>query len=284
MASSIDGDKAADAVVQICKDFINCESAGLADQTLHFHFKYIGLSDVSFAHGLTQALYTGSFLYADASTPSNFSAFCFFESSPVEALKMEEHSLLLHLIATQGQGKSLADIKALAKQTVKVPSSFDVLTNQLGFWVGAFQIFFGANSVSTMKMKKLTKNVQEREVRLKGKIALKEELATAFLFAVDQCCQMWLDECLSADDRLEVNDSNLFFNDIINKILLGEYNVDLLKTFNFNTRKNERHDKNEFDGAANKKKHKSETKKERISNKDQHPDFKMRAGESWKDT
>eukprot|EP00957_Ditylum_brightwellii_P206786 15350001-Ditylum_brightwellii.AAC.1 len=180
MASSTYGDKSADAVVQPCKGFLNCESAGLADQTLRFHFKDIGLGNMSFAHGLTQALYTGSFLYANARTTSNFSAFCFFESSPVEAMKMEEHSLILHLIATQGQGKSLADIKVSAKQTVKAPSSFDTLNNQLGFWAGAFQIFFGAKSVGTMKMKKLIEKVQEQKVCLKGKIALKEELATAF--------------------------------------------------------------------------------------------------------
>eukprot|EP00957_Ditylum_brightwellii_P190265 14482835-Ditylum_brightwellii.AAC.1 len=212
MVSSTDGDKAADTMVQTCKDFMNCESAGLANQTLCFHFKDIGLNDVSFAHGLTQALYTGSFLYVDVSTPSNFSAFCFFESFLMEVMKMEERSPILHLIATQGQGKSLADIKASAKHTVKVPSSFDALTNQLDFWVGAFQIFFGTNSVGTMKMKKLIE-------------------------------KMWLDKCLSADDRLEVDDSNLFFNNIINKILLGEYNVDLLTAFNFDARENERDDK-----------------------------------------
>eukprot|EP00957_Ditylum_brightwellii_P096324 7336472-Ditylum_brightwellii.AAC.1 len=111
-------------------------------------------------------------------------------------------------------------------------------------------------------MKKLIEKVQEQKVRLKGKIALKEELATAFLFSVDQHCQTWLDKCLSAEDRLEVDDSNLFFNNIINKILLGECNIDLPTTFNFDTRKNERDDKNNIDGTSNKKKHKSETKKE----------------------
>eukprot|EP00957_Ditylum_brightwellii_P175460 13358305-Ditylum_brightwellii.AAC.1 len=38
MTSSTDGDNAADNIVQTCKDFFNCKSAGLADQTLCFQF------------------------------------------------------------------------------------------------------------------------------------------------------------------------------------------------------------------------------------------------------
>eukprot|EP00957_Ditylum_brightwellii_P197368 15037078-Ditylum_brightwellii.AAC.1 len=62
---------------------------------------------------------------------------------------------------------------------------------------------------------------------LKAKITLGEELVAAFLFAVDQQCQMWIDKCLLVDDQSEVNNINLFFDDIINKISLSEYNINL---------------------------------------------------------
>eukprot|EP00957_Ditylum_brightwellii_P085733 6522869-Ditylum_brightwellii.AAC.1 len=91
-----------------------------------------------------------------------------------------------------------------------------------------------------IKMKKLIDKVQQRKVRLKAKISLQEELAAAFIFAKDQCCQMWLDEYLLVDNHSEVDNSNLNFNDIINKILLGEYSANLPKTFIFAIKKAQR--------------------------------------------
>eukprot|EP00957_Ditylum_brightwellii_P066451 5044740-Ditylum_brightwellii.AAC.1 len=171
---------------------------------------------------------------------------------------MNKRVLILHLIATQGQGKSLADIKASAKQTVKAPSSFDNLNKQLGFWGGAFQIFFGTKSVGTMNIEKLIEKVQERK--------------------------MWRDKCLLTDDCLEVDDSNLNFNTIINKIAFRVYSVNLSRTFNFETKKNPHKEHDDNDGLSNKKKSKKETKKKSITNRDQHFDFKMTEGESWKTT
>eukprot|EP00957_Ditylum_brightwellii_P210574 15365127-Ditylum_brightwellii.AAC.1 len=110
-------------------------------------------------------------------------------------------------------------------------------------------------------MKKLINKVQERKACLKAKIALHKELAVAFLFVVDQQCQLWLDECLSADDCSEVNNSSLDFNNIISKILLGEYNIDLLKTFISATKKTHCKDSNQKDSSKKKKSKKDQNKK-----------------------
>mmetsp|Transcript_18571 Transcript_18571/g.27396 ORF Transcript_18571/g.27396 Transcript_18571/m.27396 type:complete len:105 (+) Transcript_18571:12-326(+) len=95
---------------------------------------------------------------------------------------------------------------------------------------------------------------------------------------------MWRDKCLLTDDCLEVDDSNLNFNTIINKIAFRVYSVNLSRTFNFETKKNPHKEHDDNDGLSNKKKSKKETKKKSITNRDQHFDFKMTEGESWKTT
>jgi hypothetical protein len=62
--------------------FINCNNIGMAQHDLIHQFKDLGYMDVSYASGTTQALYMGEFLYADSSTPSNFTIFAFHEQEP----------------------------------------------------------------------------------------------------------------------------------------------------------------------------------------------------------
>eukprot|EP00957_Ditylum_brightwellii_P144619 11017105-Ditylum_brightwellii.AAC.1 len=110
-------------------------------------------------------------------------------------------------------------------------------------------------------MKKLTNKVQERKIHLKAKIALREELAAAFLFAV--------------------TNSVLNFNNIISKISLGEYNINLPKMFVSATKKTHCEDSNQ-DDSSKKKKAKKDQKKERAITEAQYRDFAVKEGESWK--
>ena len=56
MASSIDGDFAAESLVSSCNEFFNKENEALADQELCLLFEALGMSNVGFAHGLVQSL------------------------------------------------------------------------------------------------------------------------------------------------------------------------------------------------------------------------------------
>ena len=126
MASSTDGDRAAIDLVESCRAFMNSENTGMADQELNLQFEDLGQGDVGFTHGLVQNLHSGNFFYNDASTPSNFSAFSFYEQLPLQC-EQKSRYLMLHLIATQGQGKTVSEIKASARQEVKAPMDFNSL-------------------------------------------------------------------------------------------------------------------------------------------------------------
>eukprot|EP00957_Ditylum_brightwellii_P162053 12337962-Ditylum_brightwellii.AAC.1 len=57
MASATDCDGTPSNTAESCRLFFNCKNATLADQELHQQFEDMGLGDIGFAHGTTQALY-----------------------------------------------------------------------------------------------------------------------------------------------------------------------------------------------------------------------------------
>ena len=87
----------------------------MAQYELVHQFKELGFPDIGFAQGTAQALFVGDFLYADSSTPSNFAVFAFHEQTPLSASRQNVY-LICQLGQTQGQKKSLDEIKASLKQ------------------------------------------------------------------------------------------------------------------------------------------------------------------------
>ncbi len=94
-ASAEDAESVPDEPLESCKRFMNAESDGNADQELNIQFKSLHLHDAAFSIGLTQALYNGRFLWADSSTPSNFSPFCIFEVEPLLSAEQQNRHFIL---------------------------------------------------------------------------------------------------------------------------------------------------------------------------------------------
>ena len=117
-------------VVNSCKAIFNSETAALADQELARQFLSLGLKEVVYAHGTIQAIIDGFFLYSVGGSPSNFSAFCFGKHSPIHEAPLER-CLVLHIMVTQGRGKTKKDVKYMVKQKVEVSMSYQDLINRL---------------------------------------------------------------------------------------------------------------------------------------------------------
>ncbi len=141
-------------IAPTCLRFINSDNVGLAQYELIYQFKESGFPDVTFALGMTQALYLGDFLYTKLSSPSNFTVFAFHEQEP-NSLNQQTDYLICHLIKEQGQKKSKDDIKASLKQTVHVPKDFVGLRTQLQLFATASSIFFGSKSFCIEKLNQL---------------------------------------------------------------------------------------------------------------------------------
>ena len=288
-ASANDADDAPSEVSESCKRFINAETVGIAEQELNLQFKNLGLQDAAFSPGLTQALYSGKFAWADKSTPSNFSPFSFFEVEPLAFAEQQNRHLILHLVETQGKGKTLDEIKASNKQEVKAPTTYLEMVHQLSFFAGACSIFFGEHSIPCQAITALVALVERNRHILKAREADKKFMSQ-FLFAVDTRFQLWLDECMTLPCRAQVDDSMLNFSQLVESIRFGTFFIQLPSTFiaasntesksgNGGKNTNKRpEDKKDDDEATNKKKKRKPTK---VDNPSQPEACKLQTGETW---
>ena len=286
MAASTDGDRAASELPSTCISFFNKETAALADQELSLQFQNLGMPDVGFAHGVVQAIYGGNFTYHSACSPNNFSAFCFYEQDPLSNEQSNRH-IILHLVARDGQGKTFDEIKASTRQVVKAPSSYNDLEQQLKFFAGASQIFFGRESAGSAGLRDLVRKVCHYKSTLKVKCAVDKSFAAQVVYAVDTKIQRWLGECKTARDRSEVNDEIVDFNIVVNDILDNRFTVILPLAF--------KHTENvetsssvlgvpsgDQKGKRKNRGNENAERPERIWNSDQQEEFKMKDNEDWK--
>jgi hypothetical protein len=84
-------------IAPTCLHFINSDKINLAQYKLIHQFKESRFPNVTFASGMTQALYLGDFLYANSSSPSNFTVFTFREQEP-NSFNQQKDYLICHLI------------------------------------------------------------------------------------------------------------------------------------------------------------------------------------------
>eukprot|EP00957_Ditylum_brightwellii_P099184 7553984-Ditylum_brightwellii.AAC.2 len=149
--------------------------------------------------------------YTEGSTPSNFTAFSFFEQQPLERDDVCKRALFLILVSTVGWGKTLKDIKKLAKKSVRVPTDFSGLKTQLSYWMGACKIFFGIESVPVEKLEELNTRMIKYKHQFKAKASMEEKFLGKILYMVDTILQQWMVECRKAQDRSEVDDKIIEF-------------------------------------------------------------------------
>lgn len=281
---------AADAIVNLaesCKSFLNAENKGLAEQTLTHQFEERGLTEVALATGTVQALFHGEFLYSDPSTPSNFTAFAFFEQQPLCNTRQHNY-LTCSLIQQQGQRLTLEEIKASLKQEVVVPKDFTELGTQLQLFVGAVGIFFGDESIPALAMRRVLLLLGRHKLQFRASIAQDEWFPAKFLFAIDKRFQRWLGQCKRSNiTRMEINDRILDLDDIVDLVLNGTFTMTLPLAFKKTTTSpnNETRKDDKDEPKAKKQKQDDKRKKDdskTVTNEAQHPDLKLRDGEDWK--
>jgi hypothetical protein len=270
--------------------FINCDNVGMVQHDLIHQFKDLGYMDVSFTLGMTQALYMGEFLYADASTPSNFTIFAFHEQEP-NSNKHQNNYLICHLLQVEGQKKLLDEIKALWKQIVNVPDDYNGLGMQIQLFTATSNIFFGKESIYTTNLRQLLLQIIRNKKNFCNQIALDEFFVQKFLLTVNRRVQHWMKMCEHAyHTRTKVKDSVLQFDDLIDKVLNGTFHLILPSTFmkvqgTISVAESKSNEPKKEGGKGSDKKQKNKNSNGNIvKNPGQLEEFKPKEGESWKDT
>jgi hypothetical protein len=203
----------------------------MAQYELVHQFKDLGFPDIGFAQGTAQALFVGDFLYNDSSTPSNFTIFAFHEQEPLSDSRQNDY-LICQLVQIQGQKKSLDEIKASLKQTVHVPTEFNSMGTQFQLFAAACEVFFGDESVFCTSLRQLLITIGRNKKTFRDHIALDDLFVAKFMLAVDRRIQRWLGMCERATvSRSQVDDRVLQFDNLMEDILNGQFNMTLPVTF-----------------------------------------------------
>ncbi len=246
--------------------------------------------------GTTQAFFLGKFLYANSSTPSNFTVFVFHEQ---ESNSSNQHTdfLICHLLQELGQKKSLDKTKALLKQAVHIPSDFIGIGAQLQLFAAvASSIFLGEGSVSTDTLKYLIHILGRNKKSFHDQIALNIFFAAKFLFAIDRRVQRWLRMCKQASvSCTQVNDNILNIDDLIDQVLSRSFQMNFPTSFKKiknlpcnapSVKSKQANAWNEGEGnGRNKKKQKSKNKnRNQVKNTAQDEEFTVAEGKTWQET
>ena len=292
-ASAEDAEAVPHEILDSCKRVFNADNVTNAEQELTLQFGNMGMQDAHFAPSFVTALYSGKFLWSKNFTPSNFSPFMICESEPLTAPGNNQRKLTLHLEDTTG--KTSDDIVSGSKLTVKAPTTFHEMFQQLKFFRGACIIFFGLNSVAATSLHALIQLVDQNKHIFKSQ-EVDTEFMSKFLFSIDKRYQLWLEGCMTLTTRTAVDDSILNFLPLVNTVCYGTFELRLPLTFakeqdkaapsaKPNKRPNgggggggggDPDDAPVGDGSARKKR-----KSVRVTNEHQPDQFKMRTGESW---
>jgi hypothetical protein len=238
----------------------------------------------------------GGFLYADSSTPSNFTTFA-FHGQELNLDNCQHDYLICHLIQVEGQKKSLDKIKASLKQLLHVPSDFNGLGTQIQLFGAALTIFFGEDSICTLNLNQLLTMIGRNKKSFQDQIALDKFFAAKFLFAINKQVQRWLRSCKTAhNSRTQVNDRILQFEDLIDTVLNGTFHMNLPPSFvkvsgpaatsSASIENKQADGKNKGgseDGKGRKKQKSDDGNCNLVKNTTQPVKFKLTTGESWKD-
>ena len=127
----------------------------------------------------------------------------------------QNRQLILHLIKTKGKGQLVEEIKALNKQQIKAPTTYLDMMQQIAYFGGLCQMFFGQYSYATQAIRSLTSYIEKCKQSFKAREQTEKEFCSKFLYAIDTRYQLWLEECMIAPSENRVDDSILDFRSII---------------------------------------------------------------------
>lgn len=288
-ASADDADMVPEEILDSCKRVINADNVINAEQELNLQFGNLGMQDAHFAPGFVTALYSGKFVWSKNFTPNNLSPFMICEGEPLLSPENNQRRLTLHLEDTTG--KTSDDITTGGKLTVKAPTTFHEMLQQLKFFHGACTIFFGPSSVAVTSLKALIDLVDKNKHIFKSN-EIETEFMSKFLFAVDRRFQLWMESCMIQTTRTKVDDSVLNFIPLVDSIRFSNFDLRLPLTFTkaqdksteaktTNKRKGGSGSSGGDQDNSNAENAKKKKKGNKVPNTDQPDQFKMRTGETW---
>jgi hypothetical protein len=153
------------------------------------------------------------------------------------------------------------------------------MIQQLKYFSGACNIFFGEHSAATASLISLISVIEKYKHPFKAKAIEEEIFASNLVFAVDKQMQLWFESISQAKVRSDVNDSPLNFSKLVDSVRYGNFVQSLPITFakSDDSKKRPADDNPDKEG---KKKPKDKPNRN-VTNPNPIQEFKLLTGETW---
>lgn len=229
-ASSEDGEAVPSLPAETCQNFYEKTTVAKAMDYLKITMKDKFNCSVDISTGLVTALYTGNFVRERDDAPCNFSFFMVPKLKPLSS-GFQNKTTFLQLKATQGLGWDNPDIKEAIKQGIVTPNIISEFKHQLkNFW-GLSSFFFGEKALLSKKLAALIQLCHRHSISIEACLTNDVEFCTKLGYCIDNHVYRWLESCMRASEREEVNDALLYFLKIVDSILLDSFHQNLPATF-----------------------------------------------------
>jgi hypothetical protein len=182
-------------------------------------------------------------------------------------------------------------IKASNKQEVHAPMNLHEMAEQIKMFTIANEIFLGKLSVGSQCLRSLQTMLDCMRSTFKARECLDTEIYAKFLFVVDTCYQIWLKQCMIAQNRSNLDNSIINFVHLVSQVLFGSFHISLLPTFKMKEPEataaataNGKKDSNNVSGTkeqGKRKKKKPDKSHDLVKNKAPHPGLCMLATKTW---
>lgn len=232
-ASSKDGERPSNPS-ETTKAFFDSESEGKADTIFMQQMKSLGSGQAAISSSVTSSLHKG-FLTWSGETPNNLSVFSFSTQTPGQG--DSNRGEVMHLISMQGKRKTANEIKESMLQSIKIASNFDEMMRQITYWKDGLVIILGAESLVVTQINRLRASISKGEGTFRLRIHNDGKFISMFLYGVDVRVQRWLEECKEALDREDVRDDLINFDNIVDSVLDGTFQIALPSCFKSDERK-----------------------------------------------
>ena len=216
--------------------------------------------------------------------PNNLSCFCFKEK--LSCKYDGERSLILHLREKDGKVRTNKEINKSLRQVVTAPTNYTQMVEQMQIFTVLNKIFVGANGKSTRGLGDLVKRMKRNASTLKHMISSDPTYPAQICLSVDKRVQRWLAQCEVADDRTEVNDRVVDFDNLFEDILDCRFFCSLPAVFKVRAPLQPPAVSNPFDqerdrNGRGKKRGVDKVDGGRINNESMIEELKMKENESW---
>ena len=234
-ASAPNEEIAAGAPSEECAKFFKSSTIGNANQcfTKTLRNSY-NCSNLDVAKGVIVNLYNGNFLRSFDESPSNFSPFSFPKRQIIGTdgrYSSDRDDLFLQLKEKTGKGLSNEDVSSLLKQSVKIPTTIESLRFNIANTVAAAKFFFSIYSILPMELTRIHDHIIKNYTVYEALQYNDKRFTAKFLFAIDTRIQLWLGLCETMDNREDVNDKLIDFDDLLQAIMLRTFNIALPPSF-----------------------------------------------------